>query len=181
VQELQHLRSAWGWFFLLGILLVVCGTTAIFYPVISSAAFVLVLGLILAIAGVATIIGAFWAGKWSGFLLELLVGILYVAAGLVVREHPLITAAAMTLFFAVSFIVIGVFRILGAMLLRFPQWGWVLLNGAVTLLCGVVVYRELREGAFWIVGLLVGLEMLFNGWKWIMLSLAIKSIPRTQT
>jgi uncharacterized membrane protein HdeD (DUF308 family) len=178
--EFQHLRSAWCWFFALGVLLVVCGTTAVIYPAVSSAAVILVLGLVLMVAGVATIIGAFWSGKWSGFMLELMAGIIYLAAGLVVREHPLISAFVMTLFFAVSFIAVGAFRILGALLLRFPQWGWALLNGVVTLLCGVVVYRDLSAGAFWIVGLLVGLEMLFNGWKWIMLAMAIKNIPKAQ-
>ncbi len=95
------------------------------------------------IAGVATIIGAFWAGKWSGFLIQLLVGLLYVAASLVVTEQPFATILIMTIFVAVAFMVIGAFRVLSALLIRFPQWGWAMLNGLVTFLAGFVIYRRL--------------------------------------
>lgn len=111
-QEFRHLRSSWWCFWLLGVFLIVCGMTALVYPVVTSVAVIGVLGVVLMVAGLATVIAAFWAGKWSGFLLELLVGILYLAAGLVVREHPLINVLVMALFFAVSFIVVGSFRIL---------------------------------------------------------------------
>lgn len=59
--------------------------------------------------------------------------------------------------------------------------GLVLLNGVITLLCGVVVYRQWPEDALWVVGLLIGMEMLFNGWRWVMLSLAIRHIPSGQS
>ena len=87
--ELGHLRSSWCWFMSLGVLLVVCGIVAVFFPVIASAVAVSVLGVLLIIGGVASIVGSFWAGKWSGFLVQFLVGILYVAAGIAVTEKPL--------------------------------------------------------------------------------------------
>ena len=48
---------------------------------------------------------------------------------------------------------------------------------AVTFLVGLVIYRQLPFSAVWVIGLLMGLEMLFAGWAWIMLGLAIKRIP----
>jgi uncharacterized membrane protein HdeD (DUF308 family) len=176
-RELGHLRASWCWLFSLGILLVICGAIALVYPVLSSLAAISVLGVVLIIAGVATVIGSFFAGKWSGFLVQLLVGILYVGAGVVVTDRPLASMLVLTVFVAVSFIVMGIFRVLAAMLLRFPQWGWALLNGVITLLAGIIIYRHLPFDALWIVGLLVGLEMLFNGWSWIMLGLALRRIP----
>ena len=125
----------------------------------------------------ATLVGAFWTGKWGGFLVNLLVGLLYVAAGFVVSERPGISILLVTVFVAVSFMVMGIFRVLAAMVIRFPQWGWTLLNGCVTFLAGLVIYRQLPQSAVWVIGLLVGLEMLFNGWAWIMLALEIKQIP----
>ncbi len=142
--ELGHLRKHWWWLSLLGVLLAVCGTVAIVFPVLlTTVAAVTVLAVILMIAGVATIIGSFWAGKWSGFLVQLLVGLLYVAASLVVTEQPLVTLLIMTIFIAVSFMVIGAFRVLAALLIRFPQWGWALLNGLVTFLAGFIIFRHL--------------------------------------
>jgi uncharacterized membrane protein HdeD (DUF308 family) len=178
--ELSHLRSHWWWFTLLGGLLALCGTAAIVFPhltVITTFAVTTLVGMLLMLGGVATIISAFWAGRWSGLLLQLLVGLLYVAAGFVVTADPVVSALAMTVFAAVSFVILGTFRVIAALLLRFPQWGWALLNGVVTLLAGIVIYRNLPYDAFWVIGLLVGLEMLFNGWTWIMLSLALRTVP----
>jgi uncharacterized membrane protein HdeD (DUF308 family) len=180
--ELHHLRSGWCWFLLLGVLLVICGTAAVIFPaltVITSVVAIGVLGVILMIAGIATIIGAFWAGKWSGFLVQLLVGILYLVAGFMVTDRPLISVLFLTIFLAVSFMMMGAFRALAALVIRFPQWGWALLNGVITFLVGVVIYRHLPFDALWVVGLLVGLEMLFNGWTWIMLALAIRRLEKS--
>jgi len=176
--ELQHLQASWYWFMLLGLLLVLCGTVAVVFPVVASVAAIVALAVVLMVAGVATIIGSFWAGKWSGLLVQLLVGILYLAAGFVMSERPLLATLAITVFIAMSFIVIGAFRTLAAMLIRFPQWGWALLNGVVTFLCGTVIYRHMPLDALWVIGLLVGIEMLLSGWTWIMLSQQIRRLPK---
>jgi uncharacterized membrane protein HdeD (DUF308 family) len=175
--ELEHLRSSWCWIASLGVLLLVCGAAALVYPGLTSLAAVSVLGVILIIGGIATIIGSFWVGKWSGFLVQLLVGILYLAGGIAVTERPLISTLVMTFFLAMSFIVLGVFRTVGALILRFPQWGWALLNGVVTFLCGMVIYRHLPLDAVWVIGFLVGLEMLLNGWTWLMLARELRTLP----
>jgi uncharacterized membrane protein HdeD (DUF308 family) len=175
--ELHHVRSHWWWFLLLGSLLVLCGTLAIIFPLIGSVVAISVLSIILLVAGLATLVGAFWTGKWSGFLVHVLVGMLYLAAGFVVSERPLLSILLVTVYVAVTFMVMGVFRMMAAMMIRFPQWGWTLLNGCVTFLVGLVIYRNLPFNAAWVIGLLVGMEMLFNGWAWIMLSQEIRRIP----
>ena len=91
-------------------------------------------------------------------------------------ENPEIATLTLTLFIAVAFMVLGTFRAIAALVLQFPQWGWALLNGVVTFVAGIVIYRNLPEAALWVVGLLVGLELLFNGWTWIMMSLALRKI-----
>lgn len=175
--EFRHLKSSWCWFLSLGILLVVCGTLAVVFPILSSVAVMVVLGVSLTVSGIATIVTAFWAGRWSGLLLQLLVGILYVVVGMQIAETPVQAGLFTAIFVAGFFIVAGAFRAVSAMVVRFPHWGWALLNGTVTFLCGVVIYRHFPQCALWVVGLLVGLEMLLNGWSWIMLSLAIRRIP----
>jgi uncharacterized membrane protein HdeD (DUF308 family) len=166
---------------MLGILLVLCGTTAIVVPPLTIAytlATVIVLGVLLMVAGIVTIVSSFWIGKWSGMLLHLLAGILYVVIGFIITERPGEATMLMTLFIAVTFIVLGAFRIVSALAIRFPQWGWILFNGIITFLLGVVIYRHLRESALWVIGILVGVELIFNGWSWIMLALAVRKIPK---
>lgn len=177
LHELHHLRRSWWWFLILGVLLLVCGTVALVFPFLATAAAISALSIVLLVAGVATLIGSFWAGRWSGFLVSVLVGMLYLAAGFVVSERPLLSILMVTVYLAVSFMVMGLFRVLAALSLRHPQWGWTLLNGGVTFLVGLSIYRHLPLSAVWVIGLLIGLELIFSGLSWIMLSLEIRRIP----
>jgi uncharacterized membrane protein HdeD (DUF308 family) len=175
--ELHHVRTHWWWFLVLGLLLVLCGTLALTFPIITSVFAISFLSIMLLVAGVATLVGAFWTGKWSGFLIHLLTGILYLAAGFVVSEDPRLSLTMVAIYVAITFMVMGMFRVLAAMMVRFPQWGWALLSGCVTFLTGLIIYRHSLLDAPWIIGLLVGLEMLFSGWAWVMLALEIRRIP----
>jgi uncharacterized membrane protein HdeD (DUF308 family) len=179
--EFHHLRSHWWWLFLLGILLVVSGTAAIVFPILATVGAMIFLGVNLMLAGLATIVTSFWAGRWSGTLLQLLVGILYLVAGFAIADSPVDAGKAATLLIAAMFIVAGAFRTLASLVIRFPHWGWALLNGVVTLLCGLVIYRHFTDSGPWLVGLLIGLEMIFNGWTWIMLSVAVRNLPTGST
>jgi uncharacterized membrane protein HdeD (DUF308 family) len=179
-QEFRHLKSEWFWLYLYGLLLVVCGASAVIFPamtVLFTFAAVVVLGVALMIAGVATIIASLWTGRWSGMLVQLLVGILYIVIGYMITDEPLKVTVALTLFVAAFCIVVGLFRTVAALTVRYPYWGWSLLNGLVTFLLGMVIYRQFPQSAIWVLGLLVGLEMLLHGWTWIALSLAIKKLP----
>jgi uncharacterized membrane protein HdeD (DUF308 family) len=178
--ELQHMQKNWFWFLLLGVLLVVGGTAAIIVPLATVAASliaVIVVGIVLMISGVGIVISSVWAGKWSGMLLNLLVGILYVVVGFLIIDRPIAAVVVFTGYVALIFILLGSYRIIAALAVRFPQWGWTLLNGVITLLAGIVIYKHFSQSVFWVIGLLVGLEMLFNGWSWIMLALGLRKLP----
>jgi uncharacterized membrane protein HdeD (DUF308 family) len=179
-QEFQHLKADWLWVLLFGILLTVCGTAAVIFPALSaliSISIPVVLGVALMVSGIATIVTSIWAGKWSGSLLQVLVGILYLVVGFMITDTPVQSAVVMTLFLAAFFIVVGIFRMVASLTIRFPYWGWSLLNGGITFLLGMIIYRNFQQGAIWILGLLVGLELLFHGWTWIALAMAIRQIP----
>jgi len=181
--ELARLRKDWWGFLLLGILLVLVGSAAISYPWFTSIGAMVFLGAVLIVSGVATVISAFWAGKWSAFLLQILVGLLYTVAGFAITEAPRESAVVVTLMLAAFFVVVGGFRIVSALVDKYPKWGWALLNGIITLMLGLVIFRSFKrfpdepERVFWIIGLLIGVELLFNGWTWIMLSFALKNLP----
>ena len=137
-------------------------------------------GVIMLIGGISQVVIAFWAGRWSGFLLQVLVGILYVVVGFMVIDAPVASAASLTLVIAAFLFIGGVIRIVVAMAERFPGWGWVLLNGAVTLLLGLLIYKQWPLSGVFVIGLFVGIEMIFNGWYWVMLSIGLKKSPKIQ-
>jgi uncharacterized membrane protein HdeD (DUF308 family) len=179
-KEFGHLQREWLWLFLYGVVLTVCGACAIIFPPLTlllSLSAVVVLGIVLMIAGVITIITSLWAGKWSGTMVQLLVGVLYLVIGFMISDKPLASAETMTLFIAAFCMVAGIFRTVSALSLRYPFWGWSLLNGMITMLLGLIIYRQFPYSAAWVLGLLVGLELFFHGWTWVMISLALKKLP----
>ena len=122
-QEFRHLRSQWCWLLAFGILLTACGVAAVIFPALTVVDYLdrdVVLGVVLMVAGIATVITSFWAGKWSGMLVQLLVGILYVVVGYMITEKPLQTAAALTLFVATFCIIAGLFRVVASLSFGFP-------------------------------------------------------------
>ena len=177
--ELHPLRSHWWCFLLLGIALIVIGSMCISDPLISSLASVVFLGYLLIAAGMIQVVSSFWSGKWSGMLLHLLIGVLYVIVGYMIVDSPGVSMVLLTQFIAIFLIVGGLFRIISALVVRFQDWGWVALNGGITLLLGIIVHRQMPEAALWVIGLFVGIEMIFNGWAWVMMALGLRAIGKT--
>ena len=176
--ELHQVRNQWWCFLLLGIALVFIGTLCIVDPFVPSLGSVIILGFLLVAAGIIQVVSSFWAGKWSGMLLHMLVGVLYAVVGYMIVDAPGLSMLLLTKFIAIFLIVTGVFRIVSALFLRFQDWGWVLLNGGVTLLMGIIINRQLPEAALWVIGLFIGIEMLFNGWAWVMLAFGLRAVAK---
>ena len=177
--ELHPLRDQWWCFLLLGIALVVLGSICIIEPLVPSLASVVALGFLLMAAGIAQIVSSFWAGKWSGMLFHMLIGVLYAVVGYMIVDAPVVNMVMITKFIAIFLIVSGAFRIVSALVVRFQDWGWVALNGGVTLLLGIIINRQLPEAALWVIGLFIGIEMLLNGWAWVMLALGLRALAKT--
>jgi uncharacterized membrane protein HdeD (DUF308 family) len=135
----------------------------------------LVIGSLLLAGGVVQIVNAFLAHTWRGFFLYLLGGLLHLVLGGLMIEHPERTAELLTLMLAVAFLAGGSFRVVAALATRFSGWGWVALNGAVTLALGVAIWRQWPEASYWVIGLFVGIDLIFNGWSWVMLGLIVKA------
>lgn len=177
-EGLQSLRSKWGWFLALGIVLIVLGVISLTAPLLVTLTTVMLFGLLLVIGGGAEFLSAFWASKWSGFFVLVFGGLLRLVVGIIMLEHPGPAAAGITLMLAVLLIVGGLVRIVISVTQRYPQWGWTALNGVVAFLLGVVIWREWPTASLWVIGTFVGVDLLFNGWSWVMLALAIRKFPQ---
>ncbi len=178
--ELAAMQQHWIWFLALGIGMVVLGVVAMGCTPFVTALTVTFFGFLMLVAGIAQIVSAFWAGKWSGFMVQLLVGILYVVVGFILAHKPLEGATSLTLLIAAFLMIGGLVRIVISMMERFTGWGWSLLNGAITLLLGLLIYREWPLSGLFAIGMFVGIEMIFNGWYWVMLALGLKRSPRIE-
>ena len=174
--ELRALRQYWVWFLALGIAMAVVGTFAIGWACVTNVtvAATWLFGFMLLAGGIAEIVNSFWAGRWSGMLVHLLIGILYTVVGLMIIDQPEESAIQLTLIIAIFLVLSGIFRIVFALSERFTGWGWVLLNGAVTLLMGMLIYKQWPASGLWVIGLFVGIDLIFNGWAWIMLAIGLR-------
>src|SRR5712671_7209795 len=108
--ELQALHQQWWCFLLLGVSLVVMGSICIGEPLIGSLASVLFLGFLVLAGGITQIVSSFWAGKWSGMLFHVLIGVLYCVVGYMIIDKPDLGLVVLTKFIAIFLIVAGVFR-----------------------------------------------------------------------
>lgn len=176
--ESTRLRPYWPMFLALGVGMIALGTFAIGWACTATitVAATWLFGILLLASGIGEIINSFWAGRWRGMLLHLLVGALYTVAGIIIIDQPVEAAISLTLIIAIILIVGGVFRMVFAINERFEGWGWVLLNGAVSLLLGMLIYRQWPLSGLWVIGLFVGIDLIFNGWGWVMLAAGLKRV-----
>jgi uncharacterized membrane protein HdeD (DUF308 family) len=179
--ERASLRRHWWLFVALGLVSVVVGLLAIGAPHIATSKFVVVIGALLLIAGITEVIHAVMVRNLRGFAMHLLAAALYLIVGLFVLEDPDRAAAVLTLLLAASFFVGGLLRIVFSLVEHFPAWPWVLLNGVVDLILGVLIWRGWPESSLWVIGLFVGIDLLFHGWSWVILGLTVRryNAPRS--
>ncbi|HMO86974.1 MAG TPA: HdeD family acid-resistance protein [Lacipirellulaceae bacterium] len=179
--ELATLRKHRLWFLILGAAMVAIGTFAIGWACLTtvSVAATWLFGFLLLGCGFAEVIHSFWIGRWSGMLVHLLIGVLYMLVGFLIIAQPEGAAIQITLLIALFLMVTGVFRIVFSIIEQFTGWGWVLLNGAVTFMLGLTIYKLWPESSLWVIGLFIGIDLIFNGWAWIGLWLGLRRLPAT--
>ncbi len=174
----QGVRRGGTVLLVLGIVLVVLGAFAVVWSVAATWAFIEVFSIVL-LVGSGAQLGRAVLGRGAGhFVLHLVVAVLYFVAGIMMLGHPAAAAAGLTLLLAALFMVGGLSRIVVALAERHHGWGWVLLNGLITLALGALIWAQWPWSSFWVIGLLVGIDMLFNGWSLIMLALALRGLTR---
>jgi uncharacterized membrane protein HdeD (DUF308 family) len=171
-----HLPRLWLWFVVLGVVQLILGVIALGSPLVIGLATAVLIGWVLMIGGVLEIVHGFADRQWRGFFLDLLGGILYLVIGFMVVANPGLTLLTVTMLVAMFLFTSGIFRIVMALAERFPHWGWMLLNGIISLLLGISIWRQWPVSGLWVVGLFVGIEMLLHGWSLVMLGLAGKRL-----
>ncbi|MGA9474272.1 MAG: HdeD family acid-resistance protein [Terriglobales bacterium] len=179
VLEFNDLRHKWGWLLVLGLSMVILGTIALIIAPAATLGTVLVLGWLLVVSGVVEAIQAFRVRRWTGIFLHLIGGVLGILVGLLIVTHPMAGALVWTLLFASFFTAIGLFRIVAAIRLKFPNWGWAAFDGAVTLVLGTLLWIDWPGSGLWFLGFAVGVSLLLRGWSYVMFAIAVRSVPVT--
>jgi uncharacterized membrane protein HdeD (DUF308 family) len=174
----EPLRAKRGWIVALGIIYVVAGLIALSSVAMATAASVFVVGVMMLIAGVAEVINAFQLKSWGAFLLWIFLGVLYIVAGFATFENPLLTAALLTLMLGAALVASGIMRIILAFCMKEGKglpWLGVVLSGVITTLLGIVILAHWPVSSLYILGIFLGVDLVFAGIGWILVGLGLKS------
>jgi uncharacterized membrane protein HdeD (DUF308 family) len=177
-EEYLRVKHLWAWFFFLGGALVCVGGLAIAAAFSATLATVLVFGILLLGGGAVQLVNAILARTWKGFALHLLAGVLYLVVGGLMVANPRQVAADLTLMLAAVFILAGAMRLIYGVLHSFPGRGWAILGGFLGILLGISIWRQWPYSGEWVIGLLVGIDLVYNGWMWMVLGMLVKTAPR---
>jgi len=167
-------RTSW---IVLGIVGLVTGVVALAMPGIAALATSLVLAAVLAVGGIARLVHAFQVRRWAWFFGNLVLGILYLAAAVLIFAQPMLGALSLALVVAFWCIGVGVVQIGSALSYpRLPAWGWMLASGVAGIVLGVLILSGWPAAALWALGLLVGMELVFSGISELMVGLSIPQL-----
>jgi len=161
--ETARLSRDFGWLAALGVILVLAGLVGLIYTGVATLTSMILFGWLLLIGGVVGLLHAVQARGSNFFWLGVVVAALNIAAGVVVIVRPEAAAAALTMFAALLFLTGGVFRLAGSLVVRGPQFGWTLVQGAFGLLLGILVLASWPSSSKYVIGCFFSLALLFDG------------------
>jgi uncharacterized membrane protein HdeD (DUF308 family) len=171
----DFVRQASTWSIVWGVLLILFGMLAVGSPFVAAVAVSVVVAWLIILAGVVHLILAFHAHGAGSMIWKLLVGLAYLLFGVYLIMHPLLGVASLTLVLASLFLIEGILDIVLFFRMR-PMRGssWVLIDGVITLLLGVLIYIHWPSSSIWAIGTLVGVSMIISGITRVMLSLVAR-------
>jgi uncharacterized membrane protein HdeD (DUF308 family) len=175
--EIAEVRKSWGWFLVIGILLMILGALCIVKAQTATAFSILVLGWILIISGVFWLVNSFLTIAWPIFFLYLLNALIRGGVGYLLIRHPNAGAEGVTMVIAILLIVGGVFRTAAASVIKFPWWGWTLFSGLVAIALGVYVLAIYPVASTFFIGIVIGVDLIFDGGALTAFAGAIHSLP----
>jgi len=169
VRQSSTLSIAWG------VLLIIFGMVAIGSPLLAAVAVNVAIAWLIVLAGAVHVMLAFRAHGAGSMLWKLLVGIAYFFFGAYLVMHPLLGVESLTLILASLFLIEGILNIILYFKMRsLGGSSWVLVDGIITLLLGLMIYLQWPSSSAWAIGILVGVSMIISGLTRVMLSLAVR-------
>ncbi|MEU2286617.1 HdeD family acid-resistance protein [Streptomyces sp. NPDC013178] len=161
--ETAKLQRGFGWLAALGVILVGAGLVGLVHTAVATLTSMLLFGWLLLIGGAVGLLHAIQARGSNFFWLGVIVAALNIAAGAVIIRSPDTAADALTMFAALLFLTGGLFRLVGSLVVRGPQFGWTLLLGAFDLLLGILVLANWPSSSQYVIGCFFSLALLFDG------------------
>ncbi len=178
----EFLRQASTWSILWGVSLIILGMVAVAEPFVAAVAINVLVAWLIVLAGVVHLVLAFQAHRAGSVIWKLLVGLTYLFFGGYLIAHPVLGVASLTLVLASLFLIEGILNIVLFFQMRSMRGSsWVLIDGVITLLLGLMIYMQWPSSSAWAIGTLVGVSMILSGITRVFLSLAVRKAVATRS
>lgn len=156
-----------------GFLLVILGLFAMMTPAISGIATTFMLGTLLLLSGLGVVIYSFSSDTFGQGVMKFLFGGITVLAALWMFANPDMALASLTLFLAIYFVIDGISTTILGFALPSGK-GWVIFNGIVSVILGVMIWSNWPVSGMWAVGILIGVKLVVMGMAMMALESATK-------
>jgi uncharacterized membrane protein HdeD (DUF308 family) len=174
-----EIKRATGWSVALSVLIIMAGILAIIVPPVSGIAVTILVGWLLIFSGSAHMAYAWHGRSGGGILWGILLAILYIVAGGYILLHPMAGLASLTIVLAIYLLLESALEFILSFLLRpLPGSGWLLVDGIITLILAIMIWRTWPASTEWVIGTLVGISLIFSGVARLTISTAARRVAK---
>lgn len=167
------IAKGWGWLLALGIVSIILGMIGLGMTATLTIVSVIFFGALLLVGGVIQLFDAFKHSGWKSTFWHVLIALAYLVGGIILVGDPVGGSVALTLVVAAMLVGSGVFRAVMAFQARgVPGWGWLLFGALLSILLGLMVLSSWPVSGLWVIGLIVAIELIINGWSCVLMALA---------
>ena len=154
-----------GWVTAIAIVMILLGIIAIAFPFFATITSTVLFGWIFILAGISQITYAFQSRDAGQVVWKIILGLLYLLSGIFVMVNPLEGAFAFTIVLGITIFLQGMIQVSIALQMRWrsPNWGWMLMSGLMGIIFGIFIWSVSTLSAAWLIGTLIGINLLFDG------------------
>ena len=176
------MRANWGWLLAMGIGLTALGAVGLYMAGALTLASLWWIGVLTIAGGGLTLADAFRAEGWKAKLWEMLIALLYIAAGMVMLLNPAASAVWFTLFIAAFLFASGILRVITGFQIRdqVKGWGWTVFGGIASVVLAIMIWAQWPVSGLWVIGMFVAIELVMQGTSMISIALAAKASENRQ-
>jgi uncharacterized membrane protein HdeD (DUF308 family) len=167
------LSLKWGWLLALGVLMIILGTVALGDTLAVTLVSVLLIGWLLIVAGIFHVVHLIRHSEVRSFW-NILATICDFLAGFYMVSHPALGAVTLTLVLAAFLLVSGITRLIAVFQAKLPHKFWPVLDAVLSIVLGILLFVHWPWTGLWFIGFAVAIGLIFRGWAWVMLALALK-------
>lgn len=173
---IESIRNNRGLYIFESLVFIVLGLLAIALPGLFTYSMELLIGCLFLVGGLVQGYRTLKTGKNVGYFWGLLSSIISVFVGLLLLAYPISGIITLTLLIAAFFFIEGIIQLfIGFQMRELRGWVWMIFSGIISIILAGLIWSDFPGSARWVLGLLVGINLLMFGLSQLFLVSSINS------